>query len=358
MADYFITGKKGNGKSLCAVGRMKDYLKQGRRVATNLDIWTENLMGPNDLSSRVIRIPDKPTADDLELLGYGSDVPRNEERNGALILDELGTWLNSRSFQDKGRLPVIDWLLHARKLRWDVFYLVQDIAIVDKQVREALAEHVVYCRRLDRATIPVIGAVFRLLWGGKMPLPRIHIATVKYGDGPHALVVDRWTYKGTQLFNSYDTEQRFRSNYPHGVFTYLPGYLVRGRYMVPRDGAFFMRITKIYLKKYSKVGMFVAGFFLCAVLCLSIAAMFVNPVEAEEPEVAETFDDPVFDTLPEFKITGYSKFPGRPPLYTLDNGDQVITTGDLLKRGLSIVGKGKDFLIVKKGADHVALSRY
>ncbi len=38
MAVNFLTGKLGSGKTLCVVGKIRDYLKQGRRVATNLDL--------------------------------------------------------------------------------------------------------------------------------------------------------------------------------------------------------------------------------------------------------------------------------------------------------------------------------
>ncbi|MFK4136821.1 zonular occludens toxin domain-containing protein, partial [Pseudomonas luteola] len=37
MAVYFVTGKLGSGKSLVAVGKIRDYMIAGRRVATNLD---------------------------------------------------------------------------------------------------------------------------------------------------------------------------------------------------------------------------------------------------------------------------------------------------------------------------------
>ena len=38
MSVYCVTGKLGNGKTLVSVGRIRDALKKGLRVATNLDI--------------------------------------------------------------------------------------------------------------------------------------------------------------------------------------------------------------------------------------------------------------------------------------------------------------------------------
>lgn len=39
----------------------------------------------------------------------------DESHNGALILDECGSWLNTRKFQDQGRAELLEWCIHARK---------------------------------------------------------------------------------------------------------------------------------------------------------------------------------------------------------------------------------------------------
>ena len=49
--------------------------------------------------------------DDLDAIGHGNPDSYDESLNGVLILDELGTWLNSRSFQDKNRADLLDWLI-------------------------------------------------------------------------------------------------------------------------------------------------------------------------------------------------------------------------------------------------------
>ncbi len=126
MAVYFVTGKLGSGKTLAAVGRMRDYLVKGARIAGNIDLNLTHLCNPRSHRTYV-RLPDKPRVEDLEALGAGSDSPE-ESTYGAFILDECGTWFNARGWQDKARKPVIDWFLHARKLGWDLFFIVQDIS--------------------------------------------------------------------------------------------------------------------------------------------------------------------------------------------------------------------------------------
>ncbi|AOE85598.1 zonular occludens toxin domain-containing protein [Pseudomonas sp. TCU-HL1] len=67
MAVYFVTGKLGSGKSLVAVGKIRDYLSDGRRVATNLDLWVDEMFTYHDKSA--VRLPDKPRAEDMMALG-------------------------------------------------------------------------------------------------------------------------------------------------------------------------------------------------------------------------------------------------------------------------------------------------
>ena len=110
MSDYALVGKKGTGKSSGAVRIMRDAMLKGRRVATNLNLHVDKLL-PRDCRACPIRIPDKPTVRDLIALGSGNPgiwiakdgQPHigkdfNEDENGVLVLDEMGTWLNARSF--------------------------------------------------------------------------------------------------------------------------------------------------------------------------------------------------------------------------------------------------------------------
>ncbi|ELH69721.1 1 protein, partial [Escherichia coli KTE215] len=173
MAVHVVTGKLGSGKTLVSVSKIQERLAKGCPVATNLDLKLHNMpmVGRYAKKTRVIRVPDKPSLNDLLAIGIGN-TSYDESRNGLLVLDECGTWFNSRSWGDKDRQPVIDWFLHARKLGWDIIFLIQDISIMDKQARLALAEHVVYCRRSDKLNIPFIGSIINLVSGARFSLPK------------------------------------------------------------------------------------------------------------------------------------------------------------------------------------------
>lgn len=230
MSVYVITGKLGSGKTLVCVGRIYDYLAKGCRVATNLDIFMEHLAERSDSMAFVERLPDYPTADALAALGSGNDT-YDEERNGLLVLDECGTWLNTRAWAgDKGRQPMLDWMLHARKHGWDVLLIVQDLQIVDKQVRLALTEHLVVCRRADRLAIPFVSKIISIVTGFRVTFPKVHFATVRYGAEQLSPVVDRWWYAGSRFYRAYDTKQVFNPAYEHGTYCTLPK-----RYLVPQN---------------------------------------------------------------------------------------------------------------------------
>lgn len=227
MPAFVITGKLGAGKSLVAVSRIQQYLFQGRKVATNINLFPEHLTNnPWSKNCEIYRIPNKPTLADLNQLPLGHDLDHpDDSKNGALVFDECGTWLNSRTWNDKGRAEFIEWLRNARKKRWDIYFIIQDISVMDSQARESFAEHVVYCRRLDRFKIPFLHHF------GLTP-PKVHMGLVKYGSEQSSPTVDRWFYRGTHLYNAYDTEQQFTSNDEiEALSRVLPPYFTSGRYI-------------------------------------------------------------------------------------------------------------------------------
>lgn len=279
MAVYIVTGKLGNGKTLVTVGRIRDALREGRRVATNLDINLKNMFHADAKNIDFLRIPDKPTLPDLQAIGKGYSGKYNEKMFGCLVLDECGTWFNSRNWQDKDRKAVNDWFLHARKLLWDVYIIIQDISILDSQARDAIGELLVECRRLDNLRIPFISAPLKILTGINLKLPRIHRAKVTYGDG---LISDVWVYRGNDLFHCYQTDQMFLQNYPHGTYSMLTPWHIHGRYKKPLTPERIMRITKIYWKRFKSPIALSSG------LLAGVALMFAVNTNSLQHELVNT----------------------------------------------------------------------
>lgn len=85
MAVYIVTGKLGAGKTLLLILKILDYLKSRRRVAVNVDVKMNKLCRPDNKYSRLVRLPDLPSAEDLMGLGFGHDT-YDEEMFGGIFL--------------------------------------------------------------------------------------------------------------------------------------------------------------------------------------------------------------------------------------------------------------------------------
>jgi hypothetical protein len=244
VTDYALTGKKGTGKSKHAVLLARDrYLSRGQTVATNLDIYLEPMFGP---MSRItyIRVPDKPTEFDLLAAGHGNPDSYDEDKNGGMFLDELATWLNTRTFADKHRAGVLDYLAHGRKHGWDMWYIMQNVLQVDKQLREAFIEQTVRHTRFDKVRIPFVGGALSALFGEKAGFfPRFHSAVYRMGVNPQDLVTNRATYIGKDIEKCYDTRQVFDAAYPHGTHSVLSPWHVKGRYMQAEKPSLWSAVT-------------------------------------------------------------------------------------------------------------------
>ncbi|WP_076588735.1 zonular occludens toxin domain-containing protein [Vibrio ostreicida] len=352
MAVYFVTGKLGAGKSLTSVGRIRDAFFRGVPVATNLNINLRWMLGRNKRHTRLLRVPDKPSIADLEAIGKGN-TSYDESKNGLLVLDECGTWFNSRTWNDKSRHAVIDWMLHARKLGWDILFIVQDISIVDKQARLALAEHTVFCRRLDRMQVPVVSTLIRVLSLGQLTLrlPKLHIGIVKYGDNAQSLTVDKWHLWGTDLYATYDTKQAFSNHYEHGVYSVLPPWYTHGRYTVPYTLRNCMRITKIYGRQYSRIALFSLG-----VVSSFLFTQLVTPSASSDVDGPSHSSTPVpaLD-LSGFTIASYMRAPNQPLYFEIDNSGTRLTSVELASLGYTFDAVSRCHINLIQGGTHEAI---
>lgn len=232
MTDYALTGKKGTGKSKHAVMIIRDrYLKKGRQVCTNLDINLEPMFGPFSRKTYV-RIPDKPKSFDLMAAGHGNPASYDEDLNGALVLDECATWLNTRTFADKDRAAVLDYFAHARKHGYDTWYIMQNVVQVDKQLRESFIEQTVRHTSFKNVRIPFVGWILSALFGEKAGfLPKFHTAVYRIGTNPQDLIANRFTFVGKDIEPCYDTRQVFQEGYPHGTHSVLSPWHITGRFL-------------------------------------------------------------------------------------------------------------------------------
>lgn len=240
MPGWIIQGVRGEGKTLCAVAKIREYLNRGCPVATNLDLYLDNLVD-DDNGSLAYRLPDKPRYEDLALLPPAYDEKyKGEDKNGLIVLDELALWMNSRSWKEKGRKEIIEWLLLSRKYHWDLILLCQDHEMIDKHIKTTCCDYLVQASRTDRRKIPYIGPVMEFMFLDST-MPKMHVYDVYYGMNATDSRVDRWQYVGKSLYDGYDTNQKFLDGTEllgnrlvdmRAVYTYLPAcYLTKQIYI-------------------------------------------------------------------------------------------------------------------------------
>lgn len=363
MAVYAVTGKLGSGKSLYSVFKIQQYLFSKRRVAANFDVSIAKLLSADNKTANVCRLPDMPTADDIRALGRGDGMPEDsdfydESKFGVIVLDEAALWLNSHDYNKGGRRELFNLFILIRKMCWDVYILIQNIDVLDTQLRKSICEHVVYLMRLDRVKLPVISQLGFILtlgfWSGH--LPRMHHAVIRYGVGVNAMRVGSEQFRGTALYGAYNTRQKFSEACDtEGTYCMLPPWYTRVRLPAsPFNGAFVMRLTKIYWKRLNRL--------LCVLLggvLVAIGFSFFSPPAA--PPIKHLASKSVafslsLDPYRDFKIKSSRLFNGQ-WFYVLSSADRSVTSDDLISLGVGVYPLGAGQLKLSSGRDSIFIFR-
>lgn len=366
MAVYIVTGKLGAGKTLLLILRILTYLKARRRVAVNIDVRMDKLCKAGNKYSRVVRLPDLPSAEDLVGLDVGHET-YDEEKFGGIFLDEAGVWLNSRDWNQGGRSDLLKFFLFLRKRRWDLWLCVQNVNVIDKQVRESIAEHVVYINRWDRIKVPfpfgLLGRIFTLgRWKGR--LPKMHQAIVKYGAKHNSPKVDDWYYRGEEFYSYYDTTQEYDKNYDKGAYSMLPpGYWRRVLPTAKRNLRFYMRTTKIFFRRSRIINAFFLGgacaLFLCVPLFAGIAVVN-QPSVATVPGVKSAATEPsekLADAYPDLRIASFGRLAGNVIYVFVDGSGTRITGADLSAKAITVEDRGPREALLVRGTDYLSVYR-
>ncbi|WP_431482688.1 zonular occludens toxin domain-containing protein [Pseudomonas solani] len=364
MAVYIVTGKLGAGKTLLLIIRILTYLKARRRVAVNVDVNMNKLCKPGNKYSRLVRLPDLPSADDLIGLGVGCDI-YDEEKFGGIFLDEAGVWLNSRDWNQGGRSDLLKFFLFLRKRRWDLWLCVQNVNVIDKQVRESIAEHVVYINRWDKLKIPFI---FRLplqilsfgMWKGR--LPKMHQAIVKYGAKFNSPKVEDWFYRGEEYYSYYDTTQEYDKGYDKGSYSMLPpGYWRRVLPAAKRNMGFYMRTTKIFFRRTSVINSFFLGgacaLFLSVPIFGAIAASYKPASVSSSAPAPKKSTNKLEDDYGQYRVATYGRLAGHVVYIFRDGDGNRVSADDLSVKGITVKDRGPREALLVRDEEYISVYR-
>jgi Zonular occludens toxin (Zot) len=205
-----VTGPPGNGKSYYALRKLAQALESGKPVATNVELapdFAATIAKSNPVRRLLHRT--ERAAERIDRQAYVSTEPDGlaelfnlrlrgkGEGRGVMVLDEAHGWLNARDWSGKGRGDVVRFFSQHRKLGWDVFLIVQDAEMIDRQVR-ALIEYHVILRNLKRAKVPLLGIPFA---------PVNMFLALWTWHGTHRAVVRREVFRLGWQRRLYDTHQ-------------------------------------------------------------------------------------------------------------------------------------------------------
>lgn len=200
------------GKSVYGVGHALEYLHRGCRLVTNFPLnqdAIEKTRGRNIKKARVTFCSPRPTSAELYALGEGwhPDHPNNEDYAGLIIFDEAGTWIGSRTWDDKDRQEIIKWFTLSGKLGWDVLILVQNPDLLDKAIRNSCIELFGMVMRTDRVKLPL-----------GIRLPRFHAVKFRYGTELNAPKAFSKLYRGSSCFPYFETHHMFKDAAPYSLW--------------------------------------------------------------------------------------------------------------------------------------------
>jgi hypothetical protein len=297
-----VQGETGTGKGAFAVALIQRAQSQGKRVATNMDLFLEYLQ-PKDSENPIIRLPDIPAVEHFNAIGFGSPPENKNKRDyGLIVLDECSLFLDTA--HNPELKPLMKWLVQRRKKHWDIVLIVQHKDQLQDKVFNALCNRLVVCKADDLVPIPYFGKFLRY-FGSSGMLPEGHTAFIYNGKSEAGSVIEQIPYKNKPVRNMYDTDQVFEfDNIYHNdisidmraIYTYLPAsVLTKTKYIKYHQ----QRLEKLQGKVEKGTAMAKAQIDPTSkfkIIILSVAALafvwwqnpFDNPLIAGEKPIAET----------------------------------------------------------------------
>jgi len=196
MAFKLITGKMGSGKSYWGVEICQKAMAENAIVHTNLafrDEWLSKHVDPE----LFVRLSDDFTTW-RDQLRAGREGYEN-----VLVVDESAIMFNAREFNKAKdeKADVFAFMVHARKLGLDVYFISQSAKNVDSQLRR-MAENEMQCLAVKR--IPAIGPLLVPIFGDF----RRFICTP---DG-REVMESHWARCKPEVYEAYETDAMHGNN--------------------------------------------------------------------------------------------------------------------------------------------------
>lgn len=204
---YAVCGKLGGGKSLSCVCAMVNHIRNGGYVVTNIALNLENI-------SRSIRQPLSRVKSlylyidanscNPELFPHGDLRGTPNGRRVICVIDESAEWFSSLD-SAKSMRQWISWLRHSDKLGTDIFFIVQDLSMLNKQGR-LLINRMIVCIDMAKFKFPIIRCQ-PFFW------LKSYIRLVEHDAITKEVIGVSWLHKNKEIFSYYNTADLFGLTY-------------------------------------------------------------------------------------------------------------------------------------------------
>lgn len=196
MAFKLITGKMGSGKSYWGAEIAQEAWRAEAIVHSNLafrDEWLVENVAPDAF----VRLSED-FASWRELL-----QPGREGFENVLIIDEGAIMFNARDFAKakSEKDDVFAFMVHARKLGLDIYFISQSSKNVDAQLRR-MADAEWQCLRTKN--IPVVGLLLEPIFG--------HFRRYKCANDGIQVLETSWAKLNPDVYNSFETDAMHGKN--------------------------------------------------------------------------------------------------------------------------------------------------
>ncbi len=213
--DEGISGAKRGGKTKLVLLKVHKALKRGCFIATNINVDISKLplknLDTTYYDGLIVKLPDVPTAKQLNSLGLGyqgDDI--DETKNGYIIFDESALIFNSYNYRDVELQERFEFLINTGKKRYHVIYIVHDLETLSSRVRRSFIEYSTTCYSIH-TLLYIQDSPFKKF------VPQIHIAKKRLSSKGQTIKkgfarINFFSGKEVQL--AYDTEQKYSEPLP------------------------------------------------------------------------------------------------------------------------------------------------
>ncbi|HDC2549022.1 TPA: hypothetical protein O7118_005531, partial [Salmonella enterica] len=263
------------------------------------------------------------------------------------------------TYGDKNRLALIDWFIHSRHLGWDVFIIVQNEEMIDKQIALATGEVLVVCKRSDRAQ-GVFRKLFQKLTSGRangsapqkkqsgLFRHRVIVETYFQRKSARDKPFDKFSFFADWYFGIHDTNHIFEDGYEsltingqlrrcdmRCMYSLLPGRTISQWYHAndPVIRSPIISKRRLFTVLFFGSGTFLSWYFLVAHKQPDTEAAQVQPASSSPSAAAPASGSPgaTAQAAPappplstNWRLTGYLKSGTGKPRYVIrDNAGNV-----------------------------------